>query len=233
MQTRFHHGGTDLSASSCPRCGSRLPCADINEAADAALCRECGTAYSYSELVQSGLSGFDVSHPPHGASFQALPGGFVASATTRSALGWLLVPFLLVWSGVSLGGIYGSQFRPGRPDLGFILFGIPFALGTVLLGAYAAMCVCGRVAVARNADEGTVFEGIGPFGWVRRFRWSDIDCVLDEEAPRFSRRNPPARFIAMHFKRGARSSLKFGMLLSRERRWFLISALRSQMPNAR
>ena len=47
-------------------------------------------------------------------------------ATTRSPIAFFLVPFMCVWSGGSLGGVYGSQVLNGEFDLGISLFGIPF-----------------------------------------------------------------------------------------------------------
>jgi hypothetical protein len=230
LQTLFKYGSADVSTCSCSRCGNRLPSTDINVRADAALCRRCGAAFRFSELLQGGgFPAFDLSHPPQGASFQAGPNGFVASAHTRSSQAWFLVPFMLVWSGFSLDGIYVSQFQKGRFDLGQSLLGIPFILGTILLGTQAIMYACGRVSVARNADEGSVFQGVGPCGWTRRFRWLDVESVVEGDASYGPRGGPAYRLIMLNFRSGRRLSLNFGTLLSDERRWFLISVLRSQI----
>ena len=136
LQTLFNYGHADVSTCWCSRCGNRLPCADINVTADSALCRQCGAAHRFSELAQNGgFPVFDLSRPPQGTSFQAAIEGFVVCATTRSPEAWSLIPFLLVWSGFSLGGIYGSQFQKGEFDLAASLFGIPFVLGTFSLAA--------------------------------------------------------------------------------------------------
>jgi hypothetical protein len=232
MQTLFNSGYSDVSTCLCLRCRNRLPSADINVSVDTALCRRCGASFRFSELVQPyGATVFDVSNPPLGASFNTTAGGFITGATTRSSQAWFLVPFMLVWSGFSLGGLYGSQFQAGRFDLGQSLFGIPFVLGTMLFGSQAIMTACGRIAVARSGDEGTVFEGVGPFGWTRRFRWSDLESVTEGEASYGPRGGPNYRVITLSFRSRERPSLQFGTLLSEERRWFLISALSSQIAN--
>ena len=63
-------------------------------------------------------------------------------------MAFFLVPFMCVWSGGSLGGIYGSQFFQSKFDLSMSLFGIPFVLGTLLFGSFALMTVCGKVVVS-------------------------------------------------------------------------------------
>lgn len=55
--------------------------------------------------------------------------GFEISATTESPIAFFLVPFMLVWSGGSLGGIYGTQIANGHFNLFLSLFGIPFCNG--------------------------------------------------------------------------------------------------------
>lgn len=231
MQTLFRRGNASVAACACPRCGNRLPSEDINVAADTALCRGCGGAYRFSDLVENGGGlVFDPFNPPHGASFQQAPCGFSASATTRSALAWFLVPFMCVWSGFSLGGIYGHQIVSGHFDLGSSLFGIPFVLGTLLFGTHAAMSACGHVSITRNGDSGRIFEGIGPLGWVRRFRWSDLESVSQGRAsygPGRGRQN--YLLIVLNLKSYGRPTLRFGTLLSEDRRGFLIWVLRSQL----
>ena len=233
LQTLSIRGNADVTTCACPRCGNRLPSEDINVGSDTALCRKCGGSYRFSELIESGGGAvFDPSNPPHGTSIRAAAGGFSASASTRSAQAWFLVPFMCVWSGFSLGGIYGSQFLKGHFDLGNSLMGIPFVLGTLLFGTQAVMSACGHVSIALIGDEGSIFEGVGPLGWTRRFRWSDLESVREGRASYLSGRGRQNDLlIALHFKSGSQPPLRFGTMLSEERRWFLMWALRSQLGN--
>jgi hypothetical protein len=59
----------------------------------------------------------DLDDPPRGAWYQVEFNGFVVGATTRHPIPLFLVPFMCVWSGGSLGGIYGSEFVHGTFDL--------------------------------------------------------------------------------------------------------------------
>lgn len=235
MQTLFHHGSDDVSTCRCSRCGHRLPSADINVSADTALCRTCGSTYKFSELVAGGrFLSFDPSHPPEGVSFVQGADGTRVSATTRSAEAWILIPFMCVWSGFSLTMIYGSQIRKGTFNLGESVFGIPFVLGTILFGAHAAMRACGRVTVAWKDGECTVFSGVGSLGWTRKFRWSSVQNIVEDDATYLGpSRGARYRVIRIDVLNGARlRSIKFGALLSGERRQFIhqciFSVLRSQ-----
>lgn len=230
MQSLFQHGAASVSTCTCPRCGNRLPSADINVAADTALCRACGSTYKFSELVSGGsFLSFDPAHPPEGTAFRQDADGIRVSATARSAEAWFLVPFMCVWSGFSLSGIYGTQIRKGIFDLGSSLFGIPFLLGTLSLGAYAAMRVGGRVTVAWKGDECSVYTGVGPIGWMRRFRWSTVQQITEDDAAYGPRGGAKYRLIRIDALNGPHvRSIKFGTLLSTERRQFLLSVLRSR-----
>lgn len=165
--------------SLCPKCRAKIPLEDINVSTDLALCRRCGESWKYSELVEeSTFADIDLARPPGGAWFkQVQPNGFEVGATTRSAGAFFLVPFMCVWSGGSLGGIYGSQIYHHKFDLLLSLFGIPFLLGTLVLGSSALMTVFGKVLVRIQGNDGLVFTGVGPVGWRRRFKWNEVSTI--------------------------------------------------------
>jgi hypothetical protein len=227
VQSLFNLGRSDPSIPKCPKCGHELSASEINVKADTALCAACGTALRFSDIVGScGFMGMDPAKPPKGASFQAGAGGFTVQANTRSSEALFLVPFMCVWSGFSLSGIYGTQIRKGVFDLWSSLFGLPFLLGTFMFGGLAIMKSCGRVVVVKDNDEGAVFQGVGSIGWTRRFRWSDVESIRESETG--DGRSGPRKLISLNFRSVDRDCLKFGTLLSAERRWYIISVLRSQ-----
>ena len=43
-----------MKSYNCPECGANVPLADMNVAADVALCRACGTRSRIAELLESG-----------------------------------------------------------------------------------------------------------------------------------------------------------------------------------
>ena len=155
----------------CPRCRTEISLEDGNVSKDLALCRQCGQTWSYADLnEESKVSNFVPSEPPSGAWYwETGPRTFEIGATTRSSLAIFLVPFMCVWSGGSLGGIYGTQIAKRHFELGISLFGIPFLLGTLLFGSVAMMSLCGKVTVKVDDDDGVIFTGVGPIGWRRRF----------------------------------------------------------------
>jgi hypothetical protein len=139
---------------------------------------------------------------------------------------------MCVWSGVSLVGIYGSQIRSGKLNLGISLFGIPFILGTVFLGSQALMATLGRVAVLRDSDDGAIFVGIGPLGWTRRFRWSEVVSAMeaDSRTNYGFRGQLPMQVISLKtVSDGIPKTIRFGTQLSADRREFLVGLIRSQL----
>jgi hypothetical protein len=148
-------------------------------------------------------------------------------ATTRSWLALFLVPFMCVWSGFSIGGIYGSQLVSGKFNPAMSAFGIPFVLGTLLFGSIAAMSVCGKVEVRLRGTEGRVFTGIGPIGWARRFELTEFSSIREDYSSISSNRQP-SRNIVMEGSR----RLAFGTGLSEARRYFVIESLRPLLRRA-
>jgi hypothetical protein len=229
MPFPFKFRTEDSATCWCPACGTRLPPDDINGATDWASCRRCGTATRVSELMNGGaFPRVDLSRPVKGVTLQREGSHSVIAATTRSAMAFFLIPFLCVWSGASLSVSYGPQLQRGVFDLRSSLFGLPFLVGTLVLGPRCLMSVFGRVTVIRNGDDGSVFTGVGILGWRRQFRWSELESVR-EVIGRETRKGRPPKLIILNFRPGTRSPLRFGTMLSEERRWFIMAAIQAEL----
>lgn len=152
---------------------------DINVANDIALCRRCQQPHSYVELLNAAEVGpIDSSRPPKGMWLLRKPNGFEMGFSTRQlALAIFLIPFTLFWSGISLGGIYGTQIARGEFNLLFSLFGLPFVLGTCFLVPLALMSLGGKQVLTVDHTGADIFTGLGKIGWRRRFQWSEIHRV--------------------------------------------------------
>ena len=152
---------------SCPTCATLIANDQVNVQTDVAFCTQCEQAYSISALIAAGQDAeeYESIEPPRGVWFDELYGGWTLGASTRSPIAFFLVPFMCVWSGFSLGGIYGMQIIEGEFNLLLSLFGIPFVLGTLLFGSIAIMSVCGKITLTVNGQTGKLFEGVGPIGW--------------------------------------------------------------------
>lgn len=198
-----------------------IPLADVNVSTDIALCRQCGKNFSYAELVVDQTQAqMDLTHPPKGAWFLRDPGGFEVGASTRHPSSFFLVPFMMVWSGFSLEGIYGTQIVKGEFNLTASLFGIPFLLGTGLFGSIALMTVFGKTSVKVVNDQATLFTGVGPVGWRRRFKWSEVRNI--RETVRNGSRGGATEQITIDADR----RLDFAAGLNSAKQEFLIAALR-------
>ncbi len=127
---------------------------------------------------------------------------------------------MCVWSGFSLGGIYGTQIYHGKFNLGMSLFGIPFVLGTLFLGSMAVMSACGKVTLQVIGNEGTVFTGVGPIGWRRRFQWNEVTGI--RRTIRYGNRGSSSEQITLE----GTKKINFGSGINAERLEFILSALR-------
>lgn len=207
----------------CPTCNALIAAAQLNVATDVAVCLQCEEAYSISALMAAtGESDdFDIHRPPRGVSFEGFGGGWRIRATTRSPIAFFLVPFMCVWSGFSLGGIYGSQIASGQFNPLISLFGIPFILGSLLFGSIAVMTVCGKVVIAADRNDGSIFVGVGPIGWTRRFSWDSIRAV-EETFCGVRHAGGNGWMISLI----GPPRIKFGGMLNDVRREYVVQALR-------
>lgn len=213
----------------CPLCHCTIAKDDINVSTDLAMCRACGETLSFSELVGVSVRAApDLAAPPAGAWFEHISGGFRLGASTRSWMGAFYIPFTCVWSGGSLSGIYGKQFASGHFDPSTSLFGLPFLIGTFFLIGMCAMTVAGKVELSQTEDRLSVFTGIGMVGWSRTYAWSDFSTVREDASRGFNRNRMGQTAIVLEGKR----RLAFGSLLSENRRYFVLSALRKMLRDA-
>lgn len=212
----------------CPRCQSPIPNQNINIATDVAQCEECHLVFKISENLSSKSrthreealdANFNIGDPPKGAWIRQGSNELIIGATTRSYMALFLVPFMIIWSGGSLGGIYGSQIMMGEFNLMMSLFGIPFLLGSILFWSIALMTVVGKVEITLDHTDGKVFTGVGKIGYTKRFELSEIQTVRESQSS--GRRGSSTYSIALEGQR----RITFGTLLNESRRYYLLKVL--------
>jgi hypothetical protein len=150
-----------------------------------AVCAACDEAYAISELLAEGQSPtVDLNNPPKGAWYRDTFDGWEVGATTRTGAAFFLVPFAGVWSGFSLGGIYGSQIERGRFNPVLSLFGLPFLIGSLFLWGMTLMAIFGNVTVSVEGNEARFCTGVFGIGRRKRCDWTAIKAVKQEDAPK-------------------------------------------------
>jgi hypothetical protein len=210
----------------CPNCGSPLSASDINIEKDIAKCSQCNEVFVVSDTLlnnnppKSDASNFDLDAVPKGAWFTTDFHNTMIGATTRSAIAFFLVPFMLVWSGGALGGIYGSQIYTGEFDLTMSLFGIPFIIGAIIFWSLTLMAVWGKVEVTFDKTGGQVFTGLGKIGIKKDFLWSEVDRIVESN---YNFKYPGSRGFQIVME--GKKRITFGTGLSEERRYYIFMAL--------
>ncbi len=239
----------------CSKCKRAIPAEDVNVASDIAFCRPCNLSHRLSELTL-GLAldaSVDVNNPPAGAWFRNDGTEAVIGATHRSLGGALgLLFFALFWNGIvsvfvvlvvastlrhlgiSVPGWFPApNMHDNSMSVGMTvflwLFLTPFiAIGLAMIAAFLS-CIGGRTEVRIQNENATVFSGIGSIGRRRRFEVSQVKTVrIDDHHWRDSdgdRRSKTNIVIETH----AGKPIKFGSMLSAERRKFVASAARARL----
>lgn len=209
----------------CPNCQAEVSSEHINIKTDLAKCTSCNTIFKVSEsiVIDSVPDTFDIQSPPKGAWIRHENGQVILGASTKSAIAFFLVPFMLVWSGFSLGGIYGSQIIKGKFDLMMSLFGIPFLAGSIFFWGLTLLLIFGKVEFTIDKNHIQTFIGIGSIGRRRVILWENISSIQEIIV-----RGSKGRTNTLIQIEGSKR-VKLGYGLNSERRYYLIQALKQMM----
>ena len=210
---------------SCPDCGKDLPLEDVNVAQDMALCRACGYSGAFlNTSVVPRMTDEEMARPPKRVSLQREFGDAltITCRPKRTAL-LFLVPFVALWSGVSMAGIYVVPLATGQFDWKMGLFGLPFLIGTIVLVTIILNVLVGKTTV--TLSKGKVQVGTHLLGW-RRFR--EMECgketAVSLQKSSYRVNNVPQPEIVLS-SRG--QELRFGaMALSDEAKKYVAAVLR-------
>lgn len=207
----------------CPLCQSAISTDDVNVATDLALCRSCGNTSSFS--VVSGSSEISLqalAKPPRCVKIERdFSGATVITYRKLSPVLLFLIPFTAFWSGLSMWGIYGSQFRKGEFDVSQSLFGLPFLLGSVVLLSVITFLLAGKWQITLKNRAGTVFVGVGRLGWTRKFAYSrDTLVAMRMTNVRVNEVSQKGILI-----RNQSTDLIFGTMLNEEAKQFIAAAI--------
>jgi hypothetical protein len=186
-------------AAACPVCRAEIPLVDINVGADAALCRACGHAGRFSDLVRAVDVGVADTPPPRFVREERgrAAGDLLLTYRRRSPALWFLVPFFALWGGGSLGGIYVLPLMQGKTIAAHqALFGLPFLFGSLILLSIIVFLAAGRRDLRLTGRDLTIFVGVGGLGWTRRARLaSDTTVSLEQRGAQVNNRPVPAIVI--------------------------------------
>lgn len=205
----------------CPKCKSTLSKDNINIHTDIAQCPNCNHIFKLSDhVIKNHIEKIDLNNPPNGVWINREVSRFEIGASTRSPIAFFMVPFMLVWTGGSLGGIYGTQIMSGDFDLMLSLFGIPFILGALIFWVVTFMVIWGKIVVTLEQHGGRIFTGIGSIGKTKRFNWGEITSISETHNTGYKSRNQGSIIEIKGTRR-----ITFGLGLSSNRKAYLLSAM--------
>jgi YHS domain-containing protein len=213
----------------CQNCNHLIENEFINAGENYYFCNDCKNAFKISDLLNNNnenevniLKGI-INNPPKGTWKHEDYDHIVIGATTRSPIAFFLIPFMTVWTGGAIGGIYLTQIIKGEFDLFVSLFGIPFIIGAIIFWSLTLMVTIGKVEIIIG-KESYVFTGVGRIGIKRKFDWNSIIRIYEEKNNgnwSFSfNRNSSSIFIE------GKTRIKFGDGLKEERKYYLVAILK-------
>ena len=178
----------------------------------------------FSSIVQSAeLDSVDLASPPEGVRIErSLISGVEIIYRRLSKVVFFLIPFTVLWSGLSLSMIYWSQIVAGRFDKTTSMVGIPFLIGTMILVGIIILMLFGRWRIHVDRGECEIFIGVGRLGSRRRIRLgADSTVSLGMSSLRVN--NIPQRQVVICT---GGQTLKFGATLPDPVRVFLAALLK-------
>lgn len=211
----------------CGFCKALISLADVNVAADLALCRACGKTMAFSDIAPiPGSADVDLQRPPKGVRIEDSPirGRSIIYRKTSPAV-LFLIPFTAVWSGGSMYGLYGSQLKEGHFDLFRSLFGLPFLLGTVILVAAILFMLFGGWRIGYSQGVLAVALEIGPISWTRRLT-CDRSARVSIRSAKWQKNNVSQQLIQVECQG---NTLNFGSPIPDEQKAFIAEALRRSL----
>ncbi|MEN9360798.1 MAG: hypothetical protein RL095_2333 [Verrucomicrobiota bacterium] len=212
----------------CPLCQRPADPTQVNMAELIAYCPDCQETWNFgAKKADDAIDDKVLAKPPSGCSRTRDVEGVVLRTSTRSPAAFFLVPFMCVWSGFSLGGIYGTQIVQGKFNLMMSLFGIPFIAGSVLFWGIALMASIGREEILITRKELRYFIGVGRIGRRKVVALDDLKSVKLGEGENLNGRVSAAIVIE------GGTHLPLGGCLSQERRYWLYHALRAEIEATR
>lgn len=205
----------------CPLCETEIIADNINIQTDIACCQNCNNIFKISENLNANDDrSFDLDSPPKGAWIEKEIDSIKIGATTRSLFALFLVPFIIVWSGGAIGGIYVTQIVAGKFELFQSLIGIPFILGAILFWSITLMTIWGKVEITFDKSGGTAFTGVGKFGITKKFKWDEVNQISERRSTWNNKSNNQTS-ITME---GA-NRINFGNGLNDSRKYYLLRSL--------
>lgn len=213
----------------CPKCNSEINTENINIQSDIAQCINCNNIFKISANIDEYIDdNFNVHKTPNGTWIKSDYNKTIIGASTRSPVAFFIVPFMIIWSGGSLGGIYGTQIINGEFDLFQSLFGIPFFIGSIIFWSIALMAIWGKVELTLDRQGGIVFTGVGNIGLKKRFKWNDISKIKEKQT---NLRYPGSQGSSIILE--GKKRISFGTGLKEERRYYLLRAIKSTVSKNR
>jgi hypothetical protein len=236
----------------CTKCRRPIPREDVNVANDVAYCRECNLSHKLSALT-SGAElelNLDLRSPPKGVWVRSGGLDTVIGATHRSlGAAIAMLCFGLFWNGIVSVFVLlavsatlhhldiavpewfpAPKMNGGDMGVGMTIFLwiflTPFiAIGLFFIGSFLS-CLLGRTEVRLRASQGAVFTGIGTFGYTRRFNTTQVNEVRIDDRQWRDSDGDRRRNVAIIIETSGGKPIKFGSMLSDERRQFVAGALR-------
>ncbi|MDR1178132.1 MAG: zinc-ribbon domain-containing protein [Spirochaetaceae bacterium] len=165
----------------CPKCNTQITDNRINIQENICTCANCNEVFYISEILDQG----DIKkaeemlfYPPKGIKIKKCIEKMIVQISTFSKNGFVLIPFSILFSGISFFGFFGTIFI--KANIIFTIFWLVFVIPSVLIAWKAIYAIFGKIEFVFN-ENGIiyVFIGVGRIGKKYYINWGSIKKIFE------------------------------------------------------
>lgn len=170
----------------CPGCGRKVAYKSMDVSGNSARCPDCGGVLSLIGIIDSEAVGEAeelIRFPPGGAWIIRESSSLRFGVTARSRVLFFLIPFTLLWTGVSAAGFAASIIM--RQHIGFIFLWLVCFLLSIVLIRKTVFAACGRYELVFSLEGVYLFTGNGKRGKKEYIDWQSVTDIFEYWKPPF------------------------------------------------
>ena len=165
----------------CPKCKIQITQNNINVLKDICLCQNCSELYCLSEILdQDDMEKAEqlLFYPPKGISVKKEIGKLIIQISTFSKSAFVLVPFSILFGGISIIGLLVAIFM--NENIGFTILWLIFFGVSVPLLWKTVYSILGKIRIVFTEDKKVhVFIGVGKIGKKVNINWESIKKIFE------------------------------------------------------
>jgi hypothetical protein len=165
----------------CPKCNTQIIDNRINIQENICTCTNCNEIFYISEILdQEDIKRAEemLFYPPKGIKIEKYIEKMIIKISTFSKNGFVLIPFTILFLGISVFGFFGTIFI--KANIIFTIFWLIFVIPSMIMVWKTIYTIFGKVEFVFNESGNIyVFMGVGRIGKKYYIKWGSIKRIFE------------------------------------------------------